>query len=277
MGHIYELQVVRGGRPVAAVIAKRVRLPATCSSLGDQRKKVSYEVEAAFYGNGHAMRILAAGCHVPFPLHVETSRAEGVTICMSKLPGRKGWLDEAHARAALTGLARLHALYWGPRADVAAAPGPEGGLQTQGCYWHLDTRPEELAAMPSRGWEGRLKLAARAIDQRLKADPCQTVCHGDPKDDNLLFTEEGGAPVAHFHDFQYCGKAPPTKDLAYFFCCASGAPQAEGRLLEHYHRELSALLSAQGDPSPPLPALRESLELSYCDLGRWMSGWGWWG
>ena len=39
------------------------------------------------------------------------------------------------------------------------------------CYWHLDTRPEEHRRMGSSGWMGRLKLAARAIDLRLKAEP----------------------------------------------------------------------------------------------------------
>lgn len=39
------------------------------------------------------------------------------------------------------------------------------------CYWHLDTRPDEHRRMSGSGWMGRLKLAARAIDLRLKAVP----------------------------------------------------------------------------------------------------------
>ena len=69
----------------------------------------------------------------------------------------------------------------------------------------------------------------------------------------------------------------PTKDLAYFFICASEDGQDEGRLLEAYHRQLTRRLQAQGDRPPALEVLRETLALSYCDLGRWMSGWGWWG
>ena len=44
---------------------------------------------------------------------------------------------------------------------------------------YLDTRLEEYSSMPRRGWESRLALAAKAIDRRLKAEPMQTICHGD--------------------------------------------------------------------------------------------------
>jgi len=166
-------------------------------------------------------------------------------------------------------LARLHAAYWGRRADEAVAT----GLQAQGCYWYLDTRLEELERMPTRGWEGRLRLAAHAIDARLKADAMQTVCHGDVKGANIIFA----STVPLLYDFQYCGKAPPTKDLAYFLTCGSDSARSEPELVRFYHHELSQLLEAQGDTAPSLKALMVSLELSICDLGRWMSGWGWWG
>ena len=51
----------------------------------------------------------------------------------------------------------------------------------------------------------------------------------------------------------------------------------EAAHVSHYHRELSALLRAQGDTAPTMAELETALALSYCDLGRWMSGWGWWG
>ena len=132
--------------------------------------------------------------------------------------------------------------------------------------------------MGSSGWMGRLKLAARAIDLRLKADPLQSVCHGDAKGANIVYaTGEGGKAVPLVYDFQYCGKAPPTKDLAYALTCASNAPEQEARLLEGYHAELSALLKASGDAPPELSQIQASLGLALADLGRWMSGWGWWG
>ena len=104
--------------------------------------------------------------------------------------------------------------------------------------------------MGSSGWMGRLRLAARAIDLRLKADPLQSVCHGDAKGANIVYaTGEGGAAVPLVYDFQYCGKACVAKDLAYFFNVEASASE-EQALLRRYHAELSGLLRAQGD-SPP--------------------------
>ena len=123
-------------------------------------------------------------------------------------------------------------------------------MQPQGCYWHLDTRPDEHRRMSSGSWLGRLKLAARAIDLRLKADPLQSVCHGDAKGANIMYaTGEGGAAVALVYDMQYCGKAAVTKDLAYFFNVDANSADEE-RLLRRYHEELSTLLTAQGDTPP---------------------------
>ena len=99
------------------------------------------------------------------------------------------------------------------RADAAVAK----GLQAQGCYWHLDTRPDEWESMPERGWQGRLKHAAKALDRRLKGDPSQCCVHGDLKADNMCFDGQ----AVGMCDFQYCGKACAAKDLAYLLCCAA--------------------------------------------------------
>lgn len=274
MGSVYELTLTAGGE-TAAIVVKYISLPAACASIGDERKRVSYHCEAAFYNHGHAARLVAAGCAVPRPLLAEVTSEGKLTICMTRLGGRGGSMGLAQSTAAVCWLARMHAAYWGAeRADAAVA----SGLQEQGGYWYLDTRPDEWASMPQRGWEGRLRLAARAIDERLKAEPMQTVVHGDAKDANMLFTQDAsGGAVAAFYDFQYAGKAPPTKDLAYALTCASNAAADEDALVGAYHTELTKLLQAQGDTPPSLPMLRESLALAYCDLGRWMSGWGWWG
>ncbi|KAK7230832.1 phosphotransferase [Aureococcus anophagefferens] len=167
MGSVVELRVKAGEDTAATIVAKKVTLPKRCASIGDRRKKASYEVECNFYDE----------------------------------PPR-----------VLSGLAKLHALFWGAEADAAVA----GGLAAQGEYWYLDTRPDEHAAMPTKGWEGRLRLAARAIDDRLKSDSSQTIVHGDAKSANIIFAADG-EPL--FYDFQYVGKACCAKDLAYCLCC----------------------------------------------------------
>ena len=125
MGTIYELSC--GDQ---RIIAKVVKLPKRCDSVGDRRKAKSYECEAAFYRDGYAAQLLDAGVVVPRPLHVE-ARSDGVTIVMSRLDGRPGAFDRRGTEVALASLARLHACFWGPRADEAVA----GGLQEQGTMW----------------------------------------------------------------------------------------------------------------------------------------------
>jgi aminoglycoside phosphotransferase (APT) family kinase protein len=45
--------------------------------------------------------------------------------------------------------------------------------------------------MPDQGWEGRLRLAAKAIDWRLRVDgEMQTVIHGDAKGANMLIADD---------------------------------------------------------------------------------------
>jgi hypothetical protein len=277
MGSVFRLSITCNDHPPLSIIAKRVELPAVCDSIGDQRKKDSYDVEGAFYSRGHAEQLIAAGAVVPFPLHVEPRRGSGVTICMTEVEGRSS-LPGAY-RAFLSWLAKLHATYWGARADEACNPtGRHGGLQRQGCYWHLDTRPEEHQRMSSGGWMGRLKLAARAIDARLKQDPMQSVCHGDAKGANIVYaTGRAGEVVPLVYDFQYCGKAAVAKDLAYFFNVEAGHDD-EAALLAHYHTTLAKLLIAQGDTPPSLDALNTALELALCDWRRFceigLGGWG---
>jgi hypothetical protein len=180
----------------------------------------------------------------------------------------------------------MHAHTWGARADEAV----QAGLQPQGTYWYLDTRRHELESVAWRGWQGRLRRAAPALDQRLKADPHQCCVHGDAKAANMLW--EGGELA--MCDFQYCGKSCAAKDLAYLLCCAaSDGDRHEAAHLETYLAELLPLLPAERGaaaaaaaarapppPVPPPPSLRSfqaALDVAYCDLCRWMCGWGMWG
>jgi len=189
--------------------------------------------------------------------------------------------DSASAEAFLCWLARLHATYWGHRSVKACSDEDGGRLQRQGCYWHLDTRPEEHRELRgSSGWLRRLGLAARAIDIRLKKDPFQTVCHGDAKGANIMYAmSDAGEIVPQVYDFQYCGRGAATKDLAYFLNVEvlPGATE-ELRLLKFYYAELSRLLEAVDEPVPSFESLLISFELALCDWRRFsevgLGGWG---
>lgn len=263
MGYIYDVNI-RGN---AHIIVKHIVPPPKRSrSFGDERKASSYLVEANFYEHVAPLLIAENKLSIPVPYHVENDSDKSITICMSRLEGSPGYLsDEKQIHATLTWMATFHAATWGKVDELVE----EKGLQPIGSYWHLDTRPSEHDSMPRRGWEGRLKRAARAIDERLKRDPMQTVIHGDLKDANMLFSNNS----VGIYDFQYCGKAPPTVDLAYFFCVAVG--DADDAYLEFYHSQLSSLLVL--DSPPTLAQLKDSLAIAFCDFQRFMSGWGNWG
>lgn len=264
MGYIYHVSF-RG----YDIIVKRIMPPPkTRRSFGDCRKADSYEVEACFYENV-ALELVGDGLTLPIPYLVQ--RHEGqITICMSHLEGRGGPYNDDEINAVLRWMAQFHSATWGSKADEFVSR----GLQQIGSYWHLNTRPDEHDSMSKRGWEGRLKQAAKAIDERLKRDKMQCCIHGDAKDANMLFTGKGKECQVAMYDFQYCGKAPPSVDLAYFLCVGVGS--TDGEWLHYYHQELISCLPANAT-KPSLKELEDSVALAFCDFQRFMSGWGNWG
>ena len=267
MGHIYRIKCPDQKQ----IIVKHVAAPRKNQSFGDKRKADSYQVEANFYEN-LAENLIENGVCLPKPLLVERNAGKGkneIVIAMAHVESEAEMdlsTDEP-LKAVLTWLAALHASHW----LVSDETIHDLGLQMVGTYWHLDTRPEEHESMPTKGWEGRLKLAARAIDERLKIDPFQCIIHGDAKDANVLYNGES----VYMCDFQYCGKGPPSKDLAYFFC-STLAPDDEAAALVYYLEQLT-LRVPPNTTLPNLEQLQESVELAYCDFYRFMSGWGYWG
>ena len=231
MGHIYEVSIdvperrklIRNRR--LRFIVKRVTPPPRKRrDAGDERKAASYVIESNFYEHMATALIENRGLRMPFPYHVERSDDDDdrVTICMSFLDGSPAPRhsvvdDDGRVRAVLSWLATLHAATWSSVVDHDLLI-ERKIIQPIGSYWHLDTRPDEHASMSSKGWEGRLKLAARAIHDRLGRDGMQCVVHGDAKDANMLFLDDdddgggggGGACRVGMYDFQYCGKAPPS-------------------------------------------------------------------
>jgi aminoglycoside phosphotransferase (APT) family kinase protein len=269
MGYVYNVSIGD-----IEIIVKRVSpLPKHQKriSQGDKRKADSYQVEANFYEHLAMYLLEEKALDIPRRYHVE--RDDGVIICMSKLTGHVRSIDQEETFAVLKWLATLHAATWG---DMATTAVEKYGLQPVGSYWHLDTRPDEHMSMRNSGWNGRLKRAARAIDERLKRDKMQCCVHGDAKDANMLFhhdREKNNLRVS-MYDFQYCGKSPPTKDLAYFLCVA--AHDNDRKYVEYYHEQLLKCLGPN-DYRPTWKELDDSLQLAYCDWARFMAGWGFWG
>ncbi|KAG8468114.1 hypothetical protein KFE25_007166 [Diacronema lutheri] len=110
--------------------------------------------------------------------------------------------------------------------------------------------------------------------------PLRTCVHGDAEWANMLFRRDvDGRLVAQLYDFQFVGRAPPTKDVAYLLYTATDAPygSAEERsLVAHYHAELTSVLHARGIAPPGLAAFEQSLDVASADLARFLVGWGWW-
>lgn len=262
MGHVYELSFRERKNNNTRFIVKCVDPdPSQVDSIGGRRKANSYQVEANFYERYAEDLIDDHDLPLPRPLYVERNGNQTI-LCMTKLESSSN-ISNNIEKEVMKWLAKLHASTW--KSDAQ-------GLHPIGSYWYLDTRPDEHADMPRKGWQGRLKRAARAIDSRLQRDDMQCIIHGDAKDANILFTENGEVAMC---DFQYCGKGPPTRDLAYFLC-SSTYPANEEELLQVYYNELIALLPSDVT-KPTMDQLKESLEIAFADYCRFMAGWGFWG
>jgi len=263
MGSVDEIQVTGKGETMSFV----VKTVGSHKKLDDELALVdhmSYYNEATFYEQDLSEGICGNGALCPKPLLVDRTEDGELTICMTKLPGRGFSRSPEQTRQALQWLAKLHSMFWGSAADEAV----KLGVASRACFWDLTRRHIELRRMP----QDVLRYAAKGIDARLQADKMQTMCHGDPKGANIMYDEEHGIS---FYDFQWFGKAPPSKDLAYFFGVAAHGlsnEENERELLKFYHGELSKLLESKSISPPDIEYLWNSYHLALCDLGRWMEG-----
>uniref|UniRef100_A0A7S2TM14 CHK kinase-like domain-containing protein n=1 Tax=Lotharella oceanica TaxID=641309 RepID=A0A7S2TM14_9EUKA len=203
----------------------------------------------------------------------------------AKYPNNLYSLSVAQCKTVLTWMARYHAHFWGAdAAEKESEKKADQGLWAQGGYWYLDTRREELK---NAGYNSALRqvvACADVIDQRLKDTPFSTIVHGDPKCANIVFSKD--EKECALYDFQYTGRAPGTKDLAYLFVtsCNEDCYKHEDDLLKHYLKELQTALLKRGDAlaakgakAYTMEALVEEFELSILDFLRFLAGWGSWG
>ena len=179
-------------------------------------------------------------------------------------PRRVSHADEADVQTVLTWLANFHARFMGSDGE---------GLWPVGSYWHLDTRPDELQAMP----EGKLKDAASWLDQQLKQCRYQSLVHGDAKIANFCFSRSGHEVAAV--DFQYVGRGVGIRDIAYFLgSCLSEQQLCEYAdvYLDYYFEALAGALAIHHpalDAAEVTDTWRSLYAVAWTDFYRFLAGW----
>jgi len=170
-------------------------------------------------------------------------------------------LTPDQAKPCLSWLANFHAQF------LTVSP---DGLWPVGTYWHLDTRPDELAAMQ----DGPLKHKAKKLDLLLSEAKYQTIVHGDAKVANFCFTPDSTNVAAV--DFQYVGGGCGMKDVAYFFGSCFDEDQCEQhipQLLDYYFQELGNTVNNSIDATELELEWRRLFAPAWTDFHRFLAGW----
>ncbi|MBF9015891.1 MULTISPECIES: oxidoreductase family protein [unclassified Oceanispirochaeta] len=272
----YELDGGTGTDVPLTVIVKHVRFREAAAGghpggwdtdLSHQRKLHSYQVETRWYGDWSSR--CDEFCRVPVCYALE-SREDDVVMVLEDLdaagfPERRQSVDNDDIHACLSWLAYFHARFMDET--------PEG-LWECGTYWHLETRPQELAVLGDR----KLKEAAPLIDRKLKAARYQTFVHGDAKLANFCFPR-GKVSRAAAVDFQYVGGGSGMKDLAYFIgsCFYEEECEAkESELLDSYFEYMRQALLHYGKNIDAAKVEEEGRALfpwAWTDFHRFLKGW----
>ncbi|MEO1530121.1 MAG: phosphotransferase [Planctomycetota bacterium] len=270
---VIQRAVLHRAEPIRVVI-KRIDLSEMrenrrgwASDVSHQRKVRSYQIEQRFYAS-FAGRCDAT-CRVPAFIAADADEdGSGSLMVLEDVDDagfevRKQDVVPTDMSACLAWLANFHATFMSCEAE---------GLWPVGTYWHLETRPDEFAAMA----DGPLKRSARQIDQRLNQARFQTLVHGDAKVANFCFSR--GATVAAV-DFQYVGLGCGMKDVAYFISSCLNEREAADRqdsLLAEYFQQLQAAL-ARRQAAINFEMLEDEWRALYpfawADFCRFLSGW----
>ncbi|MGJ8641705.1 MAG: phosphotransferase [Opitutaceae bacterium] len=263
------------GGAMRSVIVKHVSPPSAAdhprgwnTDHSHQRKLKSYAVETAWYRE-YAARC-GDGCKVPTCYAIETDGDE-VAMLLEDLDA-VGFADR---RSSVSAQALARCLNWLGEFHATFLTDQPVGLWESGTYWHLETRPDELAVLLKD--DPQLHAAAAAIDQQLKACRFQTLVHGDAKLANFCFAEDDSAVAAV--DFQYVGGGCGMKDVAYFIgsCLDERSAEAnEAHLLDTYFSALKAAV-CRNHPSIDVDQLeaewRALYAVAWADFHRFIKGW----
>ncbi len=275
-GQIVRLHLSGGAHP--SVILKHVNLPKVAehprgwgTGLSHQRKIRSYQIESHWYQ--HYAAKCSSGCVVPDCLAVKVLDRETVLVLTdldaAGFPVRKTSVEDQDLYACLGWLASFHATFLNSEAD---------GLWECGTYWHLETRPDELAALTDIA----LRKAAPFIDQKLRQCRYQTLVHGDAKLANFCFRSSdftGDSSGVAAVDFQYIGRGCGMKDVAYFIgsCLNENECESmENELLSYYFSELNSCIGSHQVSVNAVELEKEWRELypvAWADFHRFIKGW----
>lgn len=259
------LRIRLANAAVESVVVKHVQLPTTGqhprgwnTDIGHQRKVKSYDVETAWYETySHQSQ-----ARLPHCLGIERHKGE-VLMILEDLDAagfslRQNLLNWNGIEACLHWLAGFHASYMGQTPT---------GLWEVGTYWHLATRPDELAALDDQP----LKEAAPLIDEQLNSCHYKTFVHGDAKLANFCFASNG---VVAAVDFQYVGGGCGMKDVAYFIgSCLNeeDCERLESRVLDTYFTLLQNALPERNEALET--EWRSLYPVAWADFHRFLKGW----
>jgi len=272
-GQIVRLNLIGGYYP--SVVLKHVVLSDVANhprgwntDVSHQRKIRSYQVEAHWYQ--HYASRCDSDCMVPSCLALNTQNNETVLVLTdldaAGFNARKTEANIDDIYACLTWLANFHATFLNSKA---------GGLWECGTYWHLDTRPDELAALSDEA----LRQAAPFIDLKLKQCRHQTLVHGDAKLANFCFRSDNELPKVAAVDFQYIGKGCGMKDVAYFIGSCLNEDECEEKerhLLDFYFSVLVERVRQKKkgvDIAELEQEWRQLYPVAWADFHRFMKGW----
>ncbi|MBL90691.1 MAG: hypothetical protein CMH56_02625 [Myxococcales bacterium] len=253
-----------------SVIVKHIKIPKQAnhprgfvSSISNDRKVRSYEVETHWYQ--HQNQLMPDGA--PTPKCLDAFADGGELFLLLEDLGTRGfdqvlysvsWLE---ITVVLSWLAQFHAQFLNDAGE---------GLWPCGTYWHLATRPEELAHIEGT----RLHRFAALLDARLRCGGSPTLVHGDAKLANFLFTDKRTQVAAV--DFQYVGRGAAMKDVAYFVgSCLDGSEceRLESKLLGVYFDTLHRCLPNEVDAQALEKEWRSLYPVAWADFERFMWGW----
>jgi len=239
-----------------SLVVKAVSPPADDGTVSHRRKVKSYAVEAAFYER-YAPKLEEETCRVARLVAAREDEGDAWLILedldAAGFDRRLGEATLDDAKTVVRWLAAFHKTFLGCAPEA---------LWEHGCYWHLATRPDELAKLKK---SDDLRTFAADIDACLATARHKTLVHGDAKLANFCFSTDAVAAV----DFQYVGAGAGVRDLAYFL----GSCFDEDDLQRHAD-DLLAFYFAQLAAPPDLEREWRALwPFCFADFERFLKGW----